>query len=603
MGSVATALIPAAVGAIFGKKQEDPAPAAAAGAAATPTQTPEQAAAGKTLLPILQDWMKNTPKVPYRQFSPTQVTFGGGQAGASATAPAGSAGAFGSGFSFTPGKTVSAQPAQPAQAQPAQVQQQPASSAPASTQFQTTFSGGGKPGQNDPGTRQVATSTDPVIQSYVRKGYTVKEDPANPGYFTATTMGTGPGGGPPSYANPQNNVGADSVTFRAGDSAPMASVSGNKVMAPIPAGTPQPAPAYTPPAGWSGQGEIGYTNPAIPSQAQQPATEYQPGSMNIPDVPVSAPTAGTGYQYQGNDQFNDQVAQMMAPVSENSYAGYQGKAALPAEGYDASYLKDLAAQGIDPLKQAYDVALQKAGADYNRMGLHSSGFELGNKYSSNPDSITTGFLREAGNVARDVGLKGAEAARADRFTNAQNDEAAREYWDKAGIGVQLTNKDLLQKGVQTASTLDQQNEANKQWAANFGQTQQEYDNTQKNAAWDKGLGVTEWLANRDDATQKYNIENANKNDTANMVDIPQQGIANLENFISGQNSAGSNLTNAYDSAYKNAVASNTQAQNNSNSISQMAYDLLNQNKQQAPVDNSGWTEDWGAQQSFSGPIH
>jgi len=194
------------------------------------------------------------------------------------------------------------------------------------------------------------------------------------------------------------------------------------------------------------------------------------------------------------------------------------------EGFGSDYLQQLSAAGMDPLKEAYDLALKKSNADMNRAGLAGSGFEFEAGYGSQPESITSRFLKEAGNVARDVGLRGAEAQREDRFRNASLQDAA--VGQGMGLYSQQTDdqfRRLTTAGAQDLQRVnllqgqDAQNEQSRQtWGnqalqrdlANMGFTSDaarlEYDK------FKLGEDARRGWTDQDVATQGQNIDFANQ---------------------------------------------------------------------------------------------
>jgi hypothetical protein len=256
------------------------------------------------------------------------------------------------------------------------------------------------------------------------------------------------------------------------------------------------------------------------------------------------------------------------------------------EGYDSGYLKNLADAGLDPLKEAYDVAMSKADADWNRKGMRASGFEFEDKFGSQDDSVTTRFLKEAANVSRDVGLKGAEAAREDRFKNAnlqdqsltqglglsqaQNqNQAGRLASDvdrslaEKGLtkDVILADKDLAVRGIDLLQNQDQTNEDSKQfWAKNLQDVgQQNLENNlaftaADNEAANSGASNAARLAQLQQEGDKFNSSQAlegagmlldqdQTNEAAkqfwakNLQDLGQQNISNRLDYTQATNQA------------------------------------------------------------------
>jgi hypothetical protein len=186
------------------------------------------------------------------------------------------------------------------------------------------------------------------------------------------------------------------------------------------------------------------------------------------DAPISAPAASTNPYgaFQEND-YQGQISQ----ITDYENALRQGAADQAQsnlsrtfrEGYDDSYLKDLAASQIDPLKEMFGEAIKQATADFNRRGLAGSGFESLDKYGAQDSSIMTRFMKEAGNVARDVALRGAEAAREDQYRNASMQDQAISLANQIGAGLSADQLQRTQAGLSATMNQDQMNESNRQF--------------------------------------------------------------------------------------------------------------------------------------------
>ena len=562
VGTIGSALI----GKALGPKQKNPYDAAAAAAASAPSQTPEQKEASKTLLPVLQGWMQNTPQLPFRAYTPTQFTggfggtnttqrpqvqgtptFGGSVAGPTPTfggAVAGNAGQGGatyqataapvaqpasSGWGYTPGSWTedrsainAAQSAlDTARAEYDRLQQRLASM-PATITSQ-------QPAQNAIYPWQRPSSFEDVRRAYAAQGAQVADLGNGRALVTYNGMG-----GTDRWGRPYSQMGPQVIQYGPAQSA---------------------NPEYQ-----ALQSQLEAANQRLTAAQEAydkaiqagPAKSYNAGSMHIADMPTINPLFGSVGAYQPGQDYSGLVAQTMGAPAPSGF-GYQS-AMTPAamgmlrrmsapihtpgggyspldwsglaqrvgsmgpdggyredtkigaplqtdkflpytndleqisegrirqnmdrslqEGFGADYLKDLAAQGLDPLKEAYNMAMDRATGDFNRMGLRGSGFELLGKYGNSPDSITGKFLQEAGSVARDVGLRGAEAAREDRFRNAAlQDQAlgmglslsgrqgADQFQRLSGdLGREVTERNLM-------SQADQRNEASRQFWAQFG---------------------------------------------------------------------------------------------------------------------------------------
>lgn len=137
-------------------------------------------------------------------------------------------------------------------------------------------------------------------------------------------------------------------------------------------------------------------------------------------------------QSQNIDNANintDKTLEKMAGSTEATapdYAGYEAR--NTKEGYTTDDLKKFYENGMDILQEAYGNSLDKASADFNRLGLRGSGFELADKYGSQSDSITSGFAKNAQQLATDIYTKGLEAEREDRYRNLDTNDKNRLDW-------------------------------------------------------------------------------------------------------------------------------------------------------------------------------
>lgn len=338
----------------------------------------------------------------------------------------------------------------------------------------------------------------------------------------------------------------------------------------------QQNPATTPVATKSttmpGQPVYQRTAGAIQRQPLQPIK-----STSIAPAPTYQKTAGTMGSYKPGDNWDANLAKIGKTVNKSSIGGYQNAQTAPAnsplakqnqaytgaqnravvqnpsyagfrqsnlqEGFDDQYLKDLAASQIDPLKEQYEEALRLAGADFNRLGLRGSGFEIGDKYGSQPGSITSRYMQEVGNVARDVALRGAEAEREDRYRQAEmnearrqnwagfdtnlaqqnfgnqqamfdaagklvdQDESARQYWSKDELDRDLATRDYQLKQMEAGMQADQQDEANRQWWSNFQQQQLSADDQAMMDRWKSLADLNKWNTERYDDAREFDAGN------------------------------------------------------------------------------------------------
>lgn len=586
-------------------------------AAAAPTQTEDQKEMSAFIKPYMKDWMTNPPKVSAPQYTPTRINYGGSGGGTFGSGGANQQPSNG-GFSYSSGSWA----ANPANAE-------------ASAKM------------NDIGSqlsdlRQKAAGYDLTSLQSQRNSL------ANTG---AIPFGARHLGGGSYYVNTQ----AGDYTWR-----PQA--VNTKAIADIDAKIAEANQINAKIKELEGQqGQV--------QASMGPEQVYQAGEMNISAVPVGKQLEGQFGSFVRNDNWYDPISRLTqnpygtynavdnsglidaasqaltdqtgrinsigAPITQRNALDYNN--ALEGtvqnrltsnmdrklqEGYDASYLKELAAQGIDPLNDAYKEAVRTAGADFNRLGLGGSGFELGNKYGSQADSITSKYLAAVGDVQRSVALRGAEAARADRFANANmQDQALGQLGNlsqqqnanqfnrlNADVSRELQNKDLtkqalsltrqqdldrnslaqqelsnrlaeqqmneqnrqywdqsgrsaLSQQIGLGQANDQQNEQNRQFWSQQNQSQREYDNAQAMQNWQANLGVMQWLANRDDEAQKMNIQQQLGLDTQN-IGYQQDALTNIMNFINGQNASAGMANSNYWQGINQANASNLQSQNN-----------------------------------------
>lgn len=319
--------------------------------------------------------------------------------------------------------------------------------------------------------------------------------------------------------------------------------------------------SYSPGRNWDKNlAEIGKTvNKSTVGSYKAPA-EAQPGTP----------------QAQQNQAYS--AAQNQAKIAAPTYAGYQQKNLQ--QGFSDDYLQKLSASQVDPLKEQYEESLRLAGADFNRMGLGGSGFEVGAKYGDQPGSITSRYLQEIGNVARDVALRGAEAEREDayrladmneaarqnwagfdtnlaqqNFGNQQamldaasrmtdQDEAARQFWAKDELDRDLATRDYQLKAIDTARESDQQDQANQQWWLNFQQQQLSADDQAMMDRWKSLSEIQQWDAELAEKSRQFDTTSKLSADQMN-AQIKNQNIDNMINFLNSQSKTAESMQNAY----------------------------------------------------------
>jgi hypothetical protein len=214
-----------------------------------------------------------------------------------------------------------------------------------------------------------------------------------------------------------------------------------------------------------------------PSAAQNPYGAFEQldysSEINGLRSPIGTPSATQNpYGTFNNANYGSQIDQLQNYQNDlRQNAADQAGSNLSRElreGYGSDYLKELAASQIDPLKDAYQEAVRQSTADYNRRGLAGSGFESLAKYGAQDDSITSKFLDAAGNVSRDVALRGAEARREDQYRNVSLEDQAIQLANSIGAGMSADQFQRTNAGLNAQMNQDQFNESNRQfWDQNW----------------------------------------------------------------------------------------------------------------------------------------
>ena len=184
------------------------------------------------------------------------------------------------------------------------------------------------------------------------------------------------------------------------------------------------------------------------------------------------------------------------------------------EGYTSEELNKMAENGVGQLKDAYNTALNKAAASYNRLGLRGSGFEIADEFGNQSDSITSNYLKNVQQLQNDIDVKGLEAAREDRYKNADaNDLNRQKYlenlealaktqqgfgdslnkndldWDKNKQDVEFKNKDSITSAVKLNQDISNQSDAQQRgWAQLNGGLAQNDENAVMDR-WKSGYDV------------------------------------------------------------------------------------------------------------------
>lgn len=569
--TIAGPVIGGAVSSIFGKKNKSPSSAAAANSA--PVQTPQQAQASSTLLPVLEGWMTKPPQVNASKPTQTRITYGnsfggsGGQqqgqqqpsffgsGGQSPTqlnggrsgntypgmdffdgaptqqANQNSQSGFGAnGFSFTPGQWQQNTANAGLQSQIDTLQKQYQSNIDSAAGLGTRSSLESQienlRAQQSNWRNQQASQQQKNFGNTSNMGY----NPSKPNYSRVGASATDPYAsqisGLESKLNELNKYEGQSTNFQQQISdlqsqlGPEESYQAGTLNIPTAptaspilgtTGTYQPISAGAN-AGYQG---LDYTKmieqilspiQANSAQQNQYGTYQQQNYQNMINALGQNPNGSyqqkdyqsminaLGQNPNGSYQMKNYSPQI-ANLTKNQFGSYQEQSYQPQiseitgyqndlsqsaaakaadgldrefrEGYDSSYLKDLAASQIDPLKELYQEAIRQSTADFNRRGLSGSGFESLEKYGSDDNSLTTRFMKEAANVQRDVALRGAEAAREDQYRNAQMQNEAIGLANNLGQSLSAEQLNRTQTGLNALMQQNAANESNRQyWDAN-----------------------------------------------------------------------------------------------------------------------------------------
>lgn len=200
------------------------------------------------------------------------------------------------------------------------------------------------------------------------------------------------------------------------------------------------------------------------------------------DVPTG-PSSNVTNAYVNLDDTLEQMAGS-ADVEAAPDSGYQKRDLK--QGYTVDDLNLMAQNGFNTLGDAYQNALNKAAANYNRLGLRGSGFELADEFGKQTDSITSNYLKNVQQLQNDIATKGLEAAREDTYKNADANDANRLNWANY-----ITN-------------LAQQNYSNKGQLAGLQQNFGDRQNSNE-LDWDKYLTSVKQnnITNLEDALKLY----------------------------------------------------------------------------------------------------
>jgi hypothetical protein len=281
--------------------------------------------------------------------------------------------------------------------------------------------------------------------------------------------------------------------------------------------------AYTPGSVTQAPGSSGmFGAGAAPAQ---PAT---PGSGEKKDY-IGSPGGAVGPFYQVTP---GQITLPEPPVTRGREGTYQvlpDRAGGLEVGYDENYLKSLAEAGIDPLREAFNYALNSADAAAAAGNLMGSGFLYNEKFGPQPGGVARTFIDRSADVARDVALRGAEARREDQFR-------------KAGM----------------LSSQDVQDEINRQRWAEFLDRQGQTD-------YQNALGMAKYLADYENqnlaGNQALDLQLQEKN-----IGLNQDALANAIQFMYGLNPAASAANRNY---WAGVNQQNLQDQSQADSLSNL----------------------------------
>lgn len=182
-------------------------------------------------------------------------------------------------------------------------------------------------------------------------------------------------------------------------------------------------------------------------------TDNNSWSKNLQSV---AQAVQAGSQNQQTNTANNNTNNTLTRMSQNAQVAPSKNAAYQQrnvqEGYTTNDLNQMAQSGFNTLNKAYSTALAKAGNDANRVGLGGSGFEMGSKYGNQNDSVTSNYLNNVQQLYNEIATKGLEAAREDRFRNAEANDANRQFaanYETNLANQNFTNLDTLAGRQQT----------------------------------------------------------------------------------------------------------------------------------------------------------
>lgn len=175
-------------------------------------------------------------------------------------------------------------------------------------------------------------------------------------------------------------------------------------------------------------------------------------SKNLSDI---AQTVESGKQSQNTQQAYNNTNQTINSISNTLKTQPQQRNVQ--EGYTEADLNKMAENGFNTLNEGYQNALDKAAANYNRLGLRGSGFELADEFGNQSDSITSNYLKNLQQLQNEIASKGLEAARQDRYANAEANEKNYQNW--------IQNLGNLANTQQTFA--DKQNASDLSWLQNM----------------------------------------------------------------------------------------------------------------------------------------
>ncbi len=256
--------------------------------------------------------------------------------------------------------------------------------------------------------------------------------------------------------------------------------------------------------------------------------EKMAGSADVEAAPDSGYISSKG---SDADKTLDQMTDA-ANVQASPDSGYRERD--EKKGYSVDDLNLMAQNGYNSLSDAYQNALNKAAANYNRLGLRGSGFELADEFGNQSDSITSNYFKNVQQLQNDIASKGLEAEREDRKWETDANEANRQFWSQFGNNLGNQNFSNLAQlaGLQMDfSKMDEGNRSN--WANYFTNlAQQNYSNKGQLAGLQQTFGNSQNANELDWDKYRTSVKQSNINDLKDVIKL-YQGIMGQSNDQQG----------------------------------------------------------------------